>query len=70
VSPEQHARQEFEGAGVVTLRLNPAPSRTEGSGTGKFNGVRLGGVEGSATRQQEIQRASFGRPGRVCHPRS
>ena len=46
---------------MVTLRLNPDPSRTEGSGTRKFNGFRFwGGVKGWATRHPEIQRLLFG----------
>jgi hypothetical protein len=34
----------------VKLRLNPDPSKHEGSGTRKFNGVRLVGVEGRSAR--------------------
>jgi len=46
-------RDDLVGASVgwfVVEHLNPYPSKTEGIGTRKFNGVRLGGVGGCATR--------------------
>jgi hypothetical protein len=37
-------------ASRTTPHLRPAPSKTEGSGTWKFNGLRLAGGEGWAVR--------------------
>jgi hypothetical protein len=39
---------------VARLRLNPHPRLRRECGTRKFNGVRLGVVEGCATRQYRL----------------
>jgi len=39
-------------------RINPNPSKTEGSGIRKFNGVRFGDVEGYANRGRRCESPS------------
>ncbi len=52
----------------VTLRLNPHPRLRRECGTRKFNGLRLGGVEGRATRLPQCTASSMSRIRRL--PRS